>query len=100
MILPTECGREAHQGSRNSGCDYVPLIYDSQRQATKDAGRIAGLNVAYINDRRFGLAYGLEKKTNEKILAFDCGGERCVSVLEVGDGVFESNPPIVKPIWR
>ena len=65
---------------------------DSQRQATKDAGRIAGLDVLRIINEptAASLSYGLEKKDNETILVFDLGGGTFdVSVLEVGDGVFE-----------
>jgi molecular chaperone DnaK len=71
----------------------VPAYFnDAQRQATKDAGQIAGLNVLRIINEptAASLAYGLDKKKNEKILVFDLGGGTFdVSVLEVGDGVFE-----------
>jgi len=71
----------------------VPAYFnDSQRQATKDAGRIAGLEVLRIINEptAASLAYGFEKKANETILVFDLGGGTFdVSVLEVGDGVFE-----------
>ena len=71
----------------------VPAYFnDSQRQATKDAGRIAGLEVLRIINEptAAALAYGLEKKSNEHILVFDLGGGTFdVSILEVGDGVFE-----------
>lgn len=71
----------------------VPAYFnDSQRQATKDAGKIAGLEVKRIINEptAAALAYGLEKKSNERILVFDLGGGTFdVSVLEVGDGVFE-----------
>ena len=71
----------------------VPAYFnDSQRQATKDAGKIAGLEVLRIINEptAAALAYGLDKKSNEKILVFDLGGGTFdVSVLEVGDGVFE-----------
>lgn len=71
----------------------VPAYFnDSQRQATKDAGKIAGLEVLRIINEptASALAYGLDKKTNEKILVFDLGGGTFdVSVLEVGEGVFE-----------
>jgi len=71
----------------------VPAYFnDSQRQATKDAGKIAGLDVQRIINEptASALAYGLDKKTNEKILVFDLGGGTFdVSLLEVGDGVFE-----------
>jgi molecular chaperone DnaK len=71
----------------------VPAYFnDSQRQATKDAGKIAGLEVLRIINEptAASLAYGLDKKANETILVFDLGGGTFdVSVLEVGDGVFE-----------
>ncbi|GBG71193.1 hypothetical protein CBR_g8496 [Chara braunii] len=71
----------------------VPAYFnDSQRQATKDAGRIAGIEVLRIINEptAASLAYGFEKKSNETILVFDLGGGTFdVSVLEVGDGVFE-----------
>jgi molecular chaperone DnaK len=71
----------------------VPAYFnDSQRQATKDAGKIAGLEVLRIINEptAAALAYGLEKKQNETILVFDLGGGTFdVSILEVGDGVFE-----------
>jgi len=71
----------------------VPAYFnDSQRQATKDAGEVAGLKVERIINEptAAALAYGLDKKTNEKIAVFDLGGGTFdVSVLDVGDGVFE-----------
>jgi molecular chaperone DnaK len=71
----------------------VPAYFnDSQRQATKDAGKIAGLEVLRIINEptAAALAYGLEKKGNETILVWDLGGGTYdVSILEVGDGVFE-----------
>ncbi|MGB9442984.1 MAG: molecular chaperone DnaK, partial [Desulfobacterales bacterium] len=71
----------------------VPAYFsDSQRQATKDAGKIAGLNVMRIINEptAASLAYGLDKKKDEKIVVFDLGGGTFdVSVLEIGDGVFE-----------
>ncbi|MHB8572083.1 MAG: molecular chaperone DnaK [Candidatus Dormibacteria bacterium] len=71
----------------------VPAYFnDSQRTATKQAGEIAGLNVLRIINEptAASLAYGLDKKANEKIVVFDLGGGTFdVSVLEVGDGVFE-----------
>ena len=71
----------------------VPAYFnDSQRQATKDAGKIAGLEVLRIINEptAASLAYGLDKKNNETILVFDLGGGTFdVSLLEVGDGVFE-----------
>lgn len=71
----------------------VPAYFnDAQRQATKDAGRIAGLNVLRIINEptAAALAYGLDSKNNQTILVFDLGGGTFdVSILEVGDGVFE-----------
>jgi molecular chaperone DnaK len=71
----------------------VPAYFnDSQRQATKDAGRIAGLEVKRIINEptAASLAYGLDKKSNEKIAVFDLGGGTFdISILEIGDGVFE-----------
>ena len=71
----------------------VPAYFnDSQRQATKDAGKIAGLNVQRIINEptAASLAYGLDKKQEEKIAVFDLGGGTFdVSILEIGDGVFE-----------
>src|SRR5262249_22582809 len=71
----------------------VPAYFnDSQRQATKDAGRVAGLNVLRIINEptAASLAYGLEKKKDEKIAVFDLGGGTFdISILELGEGVFE-----------
>ena len=71
----------------------VPAYFnDAQRQATKDAGRIAGLDVKRIVNEptAASLAYGLDKKTNEKIAVYDFGGGTFdISVLDIGDGVFE-----------
>ena len=71
----------------------VPAYFnDSQRQATKDAGRVAGLNVLRIINEptAAALAYGLDKKKDEKIAVFDLGGGTFdISILELGDGVFE-----------
>jgi molecular chaperone DnaK len=71
----------------------VPAYFnDAQRQATKDAGKIAGLNVLRIINEptAAALAYGLDKKKNETVLVFDLGGGTFdVSILDVGDGVFE-----------
>ncbi len=71
----------------------VPAYFnDSQRQATKDAGRIAGLNVLRIINEptAAALAYGLDKKSEEKIAVFDLGGGTFdISILEIGEGVFE-----------
>lgn len=71
----------------------VPAYFnDSQRQATKDAGKIAGLNVQRIINEptAASLAYGLDKKKDEKLAVFDLGGGTFdISILEIGDGVFE-----------
>ncbi len=71
----------------------VPAYFnDSQRQATKDAGRIAGLEVLRIINEptAASLAYGLDKEENQKILVYDLGGGTLdVSILDIGDGVFE-----------
>src|SRR5690554_1058688 len=71
----------------------VPAYFgDSQRQATKDAGKIAGLNVLRIINEptAAALAYGMEKDSDQVILVFDLGGGTCdVSIREIGDGVFE-----------
>ena len=77
----------------NDAVITVPAYFnDAQRQATKDAGKIAGLNVLRIINEptAASLAYGLDKKKNETILVFDLGGGTFdVSILDVGDGVFE-----------
>jgi len=71
----------------------VPAYFnDAQRQATKDAGKIAGLDVKRIINEptAAALAYGLDKKTNEQIAVYDLGGGTFdISILEIGDGVFE-----------
>jgi molecular chaperone DnaK len=71
----------------------VPAYFnDSQRQATKDSGKIAGLNVLRIINEptAAALAYGMDKKSNEKIAIYDLGGGTFdISILELGDGVFE-----------
>jgi len=77
----------------NEAIITVPAYFnDSQRQATKDAGRIAGLDVKRIINEptAASLAYGLDKKKDEKIAVFDLGGGTYdISILELGDGVFE-----------
>jgi molecular chaperone DnaK len=77
----------------NDAVITVPAYFnDAQRQATKDAGKIAGLNVLRIINEptAAALAYGLDKKKNETVLVFDLGGGTFdVSILDVGDGVFE-----------
>src|SRR5580658_4665698 len=85
---------EAHLGEKvEKAVITVPAYFnDSQRQATKDAGRIAGLTVLRIINEptAASLAYGLDKKKDEKIAVFDLGGGTFdVSILEIGDGVFE-----------
>lgn len=77
----------------NEAVITVPAYYnDTQRQATKDAGKIAGLNVLRIINEptAASLAYGLEKKSDENIAVYDLGGGTFdISILEIGDGVFE-----------
>jgi molecular chaperone DnaK len=85
---------EAYLGHKvNKAVITVPAYFnDSQRQATKDAGQIAGLEVARIINEptAAALAYGLDKKKNEKIVVFDLGGGTFdVSVLDVAEGVFQ-----------
>ena len=85
---------EEYLGSKVSDAVItVPAYFnDSQRQATKDAGKIAGLNVRRIINEptAASLAYGLDKKKDEKIAVFDLGGGTFdISILELGDGVFE-----------
>ncbi len=95
MILQKLKGdAEAYLGEKvTDAVITVPAYFnDSQRQATKNAGQIAGLNVLRIINEptAASLAYGLDKKANETILVFDLGGGTYdVSVLDVGDGVFE-----------
>src|SRR2546425_12889234 len=95
MILQKQkTDAEAYLGEKvTDAVITVPAYFnDSQRQATKNAGQIAGLNVVRIINEptAASLAYGLDKKENEKILVFDLGGGTYdVSVLEVGEGVFE-----------
>ncbi|WP_406696355.1 molecular chaperone DnaK [Singulisphaera sp. Ch08] len=85
---------ENHLGHKVRKAVITVLAYfnDSQRQATKDAGQIAGLEVARIINEptAAALVYGLDKKKNEKIAVFDLGGGTFdISILDVGDGVFE-----------
>ena len=85
---------EAYLGETvNDAVITVPAYFsDSQRQATKDAGKIAGLNVLRIINEptAAALAYGMDKEKNQKILIYDLGGGTFdVSILEIGDGVFE-----------
>lgn len=85
---------EAYLGSTvTQAVITVPAYFtDSQRQATKDAGRIAGLEVLRIINEptAAALAYGMDKENNQKILVYDLGGGTFdVSILEIGDGVFQ-----------
>src|SRR4026209_2383715 len=85
---------EAHLGEKvTQAVITVPAYFnDSQRQATKDAGRIAGLEVLRIINEptAAALAYGLEKKQDEEVAVYDLGGGTFdISVLELGQGVFE-----------
>ncbi len=95
MILQKlKADAEAYLGSSVSQAVItVPAYFsDAQRQATKDAGRIAGLEVLRIINEptAAALAYGLDKESDQKILVFDLGGGTFdVSILEIGDGVFE-----------
>ncbi|NVM23202.1 MAG: molecular chaperone DnaK [Desulfobacterales bacterium] len=101
---PAEISSYVLQAMKNTAEEYlgekvtdvvitVPAYFnDSQRQATKDAGRIAGLNVLRIINEptAASLAYGLDKKKDEKIAVFDLGGGTFdISILEIGEGVFE-----------
>ena len=95
MILQKmKADAEAYLGEKITQAVITTPAYfnDSQRQATKDAGRIAGLEVLRIINEptAASLAYGLDKKKDEKIVVYDLGGGTFdVSVLEIGDGVFE-----------
>jgi molecular chaperone DnaK len=90
--LSTDAGKYLGQSVEKAVITVPAYFNDSQRQATKDAGKIAGLDVLRIINEptAASLAYGLDKKNNETILVFDLGGGTFdVSLLEVGDGVFE-----------
>lgn len=94
ILAKLKADAEAYLGeSVTKAVITVPAYFnDSQRQATKDAGRIAGLDVLRIINEptAAALAYGLDKKENETILVFDLGGGTFdVSILDVGDGVIE-----------
>ncbi len=104
MYSPPEISAYILQKMKQTAEDYlgekvteavitVPAYFnDAQRQATKDAGRIAGLNVLRIINEptAASLAYGLDKKKNEKIAVYDLGGGTFdISILEIGEGVFE-----------
>ena len=94
VLAKLKADAEAYLGDKiTQAVITVPAYFnDSQRQATKDAGKIAGLDVLRIINEptAASLAYGLDKKKDEKIAVFDLGGGTYdVSVLEIGDGVFE-----------
>ncbi len=107
-LAPPEISAKVLQKLKKAAEDYlgetvveavitVPAYFnDSQRQATKDAGKIAGLEVKRIVNEptAAALAYGLDKKSNEVIAVFDFGGGTFdISILEVGDDVSRSRPP-------
>src|SRR5262245_8882290 len=94
VLAKMKADAEAYLGEKiTQAVITVPAYFnDSQRQATKDAGKIAGLDVLRIINEptAASLAYGLDKKKDEKIAVFDLGGGTYdISVLEIGDGVFE-----------
>ena len=94
ILAKLKTDAEAYLGEKvTQAVITVPAYFnDSQRQATKDAGKIAGLEVLRIINEptAASLAYGLDKKKNEKIVVYDLGGGTFdVSILEIGDGVFE-----------
>ena len=94
VLQKLKADAEAHLGTTvTEAVITVPAYFtDSQRQATKDAGRIAGLEVKRIINEptAAALAYGLDKETDQKIMVYDLGGGTFdVSVLEIGDGVIE-----------
>ena len=94
ILQKLKADAESYLGeSVNQAVITVPAYFsDAQRQATKDAGKIAGLEVLRIINEptAASLAYGLDKETNQKILVYDLGGGTFdVSILEIGDGVFE-----------
>src|SRR3712207_7957854 len=96
ILAKLKADAEAYLGDTVDGAVItVPAYFnDDQRQATKDAGRIAGLDVKRIINEptAASLAYGLDKESDQTILVFDLGGGTFdVSVLEIGDGVFEVN---------
>ena len=104
ILMKLKRAAENHLGqSVTDAVITVPAYFnDAQRKATQDAGKIAGLNVRRIINEptAAALAYGLDKKKNEKIAVFDLGGGTFdISILEIGDGVFEVNPPTATRIW-
>jgi len=91
-------GREGHRG----GHHRPGVLRRHQRQATKDAGRIAGLDVKRIINEptASALAYGLDRKHDEKIAVYDLGGGTFdISILELGEGASRSRRPMATPIW-
>jgi len=94
ILMKLKADVEAHLGTTvTKAVVTVPAYFnDAQRSATKEAGKIAGLEVERIINEptAASLAYGLDKKTNEKIAVYDLGGGTFdISILEIGDGVFE-----------
>ncbi len=94
ILMKLKADAESYLGEKvTQAVITVPAYFnDSQRQATKDAGKIAGLEVLRIINEptAASLAYGLDKKKNEKIAVYDLGGGTFdISILEIGDGVFE-----------
>ena len=94
ILMKLKADAEAFLGEKvTQAVITVPAYFsDSQRQATKDAGKIAGLEVLRIINEptAAALAYGLDKDTDQKIMVYDLGGGTFdVSILEIGDGVFE-----------
>src|SRR5690606_15984854 len=94
ILQKLKADAEAYLGTKiTQAVITVPAYFtDAQRQATKDAGTIAGLEVLRIINEptAASLAYGLDKEDNQTILVFDLGGGTFdVSILEIGDGVFE-----------
>jgi molecular chaperone DnaK len=90
--LADDAGRHLGEKVTDAVITVPAYFNDAQRQATKDAGRIAGLNVLRIINEptAAALAYGLDKKGHETVLVFDLGGGTFdVSILDVGDGVVE-----------
>ena len=105
MILQKlKAAAEAYLGEKvTEAVITVPAYFnDTQRQATKDAGRIAGLEVKRIINEptAAALAYGLDKKKDEKIAVYDLGGGTFdISILEVGEASSRSTRPTATPTW-
>ncbi|MGI5878917.1 MAG: Hsp70 family protein, partial [Christensenellales bacterium] len=94
ILMKLKADAESYLGEKVTQAVITTPAYfsDSQRQATKDAGKIAGLEVLRIINEptAASLAYGLDKEHNQKIMVYDLGGGTFdVSILEIGDGVFE-----------